>query len=67
MNKYISTKYKKNFLLLNIRINMNFQSRSVVRNSNKNQTYLIHSPSMFVKTRKYYKKFYCNKCFSGTT
>ena len=45
MNKYISTKYKNNFLLLNIRININFQSRSVVRNSNKNQTYLTHSPS----------------------
>ena len=64
MNKYISTKYKNNFLLLNIRININFQSRSVVRNSNKNQTYLTHSPS---KKENIRKNFYYNRCFSGTT
>ena len=32
---YISPLYKKQFLLLNIRIIINFQSRSPVRNSNK--------------------------------
>ena len=34
-NRIYFTLYKKQFLLLNIRIIINFQSRSVVRNSNK--------------------------------
>ena len=59
MIKYISTSPKKHFLLLNILISISFQSRSVVRNSNKNNT---QSCSMFAKTKKYYyKKFCCNK------
>ena len=35
--KYTSTISKEHFLLLNIQINRNFQSCSVVRNSNKNE------------------------------
>ena len=35
--KHISSSSKKHLLLLNIQININFQSRFVVRNSNKNK------------------------------
>ena len=35
--KHISSSSKKHLVLLNIQININFQSRFVVRNSNKNK------------------------------
>ena len=35
--KHISCSSKKHLVLLNIQININFQSRFVVRNSNKNK------------------------------
>ena len=68
MNVYVPS--KTHFLLLNIRINIKFQSRSVVRNSNKN---LKQSRPMFVKTRKYdynklcYNKYVSNKYVSNKT
>ena len=63
INVYVSS--KTHFLLLNIRINIKFQSRSVVRNSNKN---LKQSRPMFVKTRKYdYNKLCYNKYVSNKT
>ena len=40
MIRYISTTSKKHFLLLDIRINTNLQSRCVFRNSNKNKPIL---------------------------
>ena len=55
MIEYISTSSENHFLLFNIRISINLQSRSAVRNS-------MQSRSMFIKTRKYYyNKICCNK------
>ena len=39
MIEYIPTASKKHFLLLNIRININFQSPSVIKNPNKNKLF----------------------------
>ena len=53
MIEYISTSSENHFF--NIRISINLQSRSAVRNS-------MQSRSMFIKTRKYYyNKICCNK------
>ena len=59
--------FKTHFLLLSIRVSINFQSLSVAKNSNKKAN-SMESHLMVVKAREYYyNKLCCNKYVSSTT
>ena len=60
MIKYISTSSEKHFLLFIIRIGINFQSRSVVRNSNKVIKFNIYKiKDVLLKTTTAEPKYMC--------
>ena len=66
--EYISPLYKKQFLLLNIRIIINFQSRCVVRNSNKKKLIRSNHVQCLQKHEKYCHNIpCCNKYVRNTT
>ena len=56
MIKYISTSSKKHHILVNTWISTNFQSRSVIRNSNRNKLIRSNQVQCFQKQEKIINK-----------
>ena len=54
MIEYISTMSKRHFLLLNVRVNINLQSRSAVRYLNENKLIGCYQFEWLQKQKKYY-------------